>query len=180
MSLPVVWKVFWDLQCPYSRNNWGKLPAIRQRFESNYTIEVHLTSLLFHPQSFPAQCAANLIHSRLGNEAKTKFVDACFENQERYMNKAVGDSRPSEVDAIFATIAEEAGLFNPQLTKEDFLANLHDWQQAALPAWNEHKVALGYGVYGTPKHVINDKLVEGTDSMWGPDEWAEKLRHLDD
>ncbi|MGK3754268.1 MAG: hypothetical protein ACI8RD_006577, partial [Bacillariaceae sp.] len=31
---------------------------------------------------------------------------------------------------------------------------------------------------GAPKNVIDDKLVEDTESAWGPDEWAEKLKTL--
>ena len=50
--------------------------------------------------------------------------------------------------------------------------------QAVKPAYTEHKVALGYGVYGTPKHVIDGKLVPDTESAWGAVEWAEKLKSL--
>ena len=63
-------------------------------------------------------------------------------------------------------------------TKEAFLADLHDWESAVKPAYAEHKIALGYGVYGTPKHVIDGKLVPDTESAWGAAEWAEKLKSL--
>ena len=33
-------------------------------------------------------------------------------------------------------------------------------------------------VYGTPKHVIDGKLVPDTESAWGAAEWAEKLKSL--
>ena len=76
---------------------------------------------------------------------------------------------------------------------------LHDWESAVKPAYTEHKVALGHGVtcrcrnqrrvdgvdgvdrtqvYGTPKHVIDGKLVPDTESAWGAADWAEKLKSL--
>ena len=33
-------------------------------------------------------------------------------------------------------------------------------------------------VYGTPKHVIDGKLVPDTESAWGAGEWADKLKSL--
>ena len=64
------------------------------------------------------------------------------------------------------------------LTKEAFLASLHDWESAVKPAYAEHKVALVAGVYGTPKHVIDGKLVPDRESAWGAADWAEKLKSL--
>lgn len=173
------WKAFVDLQCPYSKIFWGKLPSIRERFSDKYDITVHLTSLAFHPQSFTAQSAANLIQRKKGEDAKLAFIDACYAHQDRFLNAAVGDARKSEIDAIFATIAEEAGLLDDTiLTREMFLAKINDWDDAVWPAYSEHKVALQYGVFGAPKHVINEKLVLDTESAWGPDEWAKMLEDL--
>jgi len=108
-----------------------------------------------------------------------KYVDACFENQELYMNAALGDAKKSEIDSVFADIAEKAGVFDDgNFSKQVFLQQLHDWEKAVKPAYTEHKIALGYGVYGTPKQVIDDKLVPETESAWGPDEWANKLKSL--
>ena len=171
------WKVFWDLQCPFSRQNWEKLPEIRSRFEADYDFEIHLTSLAFHPHAFRAQCAANLVALKLGPAAKQTFVDACMARQERYLNAAVGDARPSQVDAIFATVAEEAGVLDEtNLTHEYFLRHLSDWDEAVKPAYTEHKIALSYGIYGAPKHVIGEKLMVDTESAWGADEWAAYLK----
>lgn len=147
----LTWKIFWDLQCPYSRTSWEQLPSIREKFGNEYEISIHLTSLLFHPQAFPAQCAACLIGGQSGPDAKLKFIDACFENQNRFNNAAVGDARPSEVNAIFASIAKDANLLDGDLTEEIFLNTLGDWDAAVFPAYTEHKQALAYGVYGTPK-----------------------------
>lgn len=174
-----IWKVFWDLQCPFSKKNWLNFSAIRSRFESEYDFEIHLTSLLFHPQAFPAQCAAALIHCKKGDAAKRAFVDACFANQERYMNAALKDPKPSQVAAVFCSIAKETGLLeDDEFNEEYFLSKMNDWEEAVKPAYTEHKFALSYGVYGTPKHVIDDKLVEDTESSWGSDEWVEKLKTL--
>ena len=112
------------------------------------------------------------------------------------MNAALGDARKSDVDKVFANIAEKSGVLDDVFTKEAFLADLHDWEkvsdqcnhhtftpsivhaQAVKPDYAEHKIALGYGVYGTPKHVIDGKLVPDTESAWGAAEWAEKLKSL--
>eukprot|EP00562_Extubocellulus_spinifer_P012494 CAMPEP_0178539080 /NCGR_PEP_ID=MMETSP0697-20121206/314_1 /TAXON_ID=265572 /ORGANISM="Extubocellulus spinifer, Strain CCMP396" /LENGTH=179 /DNA_ID=CAMNT_0020171349 /DNA_START=332 /DNA_END=868 /DNA_ORIENTATION=- len=173
------WKVFWDLQCPYSRANWRNIRALKERFGSEYDFTIHLTSLVFHPQAFTAQCGASLIESHSGRDMMFKYVDACFENQELYMNAALGDAKKSEIDSVFADIAEKAGVFDDgNFSKQVFLQQLHDWEKAVKPAYTEHKIALGYGVYGTPKQVIDDKLVPETESAWGPDEWANKLKSL--
>jgi len=134
--------------------------------------------IAFHPQAFTAQCGASLVESRKGRDALLKYVDACFEHQETYMNAALGDARKSDVDAVFATIAEKAGVLDASFTKEAFLSSLHDWESAVKPAYAEHKIALGYGVYGTPKHVIDGELVPDTESAWGAADWAEKLKSL--
>ena len=63
-------------------------------------------------------------------------------------------------------------------TKEAFLADLHDWESAVKPAYAEHKVALGHGVCGTPKLVIDGELVPDTESAWGAADWAGKLGSL--
>ena len=60
---------------------------------------------------------ASLVESRKGRDALLKYVDACFEHQETYMNAALGDARKSDVDAVFATIAEKSGVL-PQCYAE--------------------------------------------------------------
>ena len=52
---------------------------------------------------------------------------------------------------------------------------MHDWEEVVKPAYAEHKIALGYGVFGTPKFVVNEQLVPDTESTWGPDEWRKVL-----
>eukprot|EP00959_Pyramimonas_sp_CCMP1952_P340268 7126942-Pyramimonas_sp.AAC.2 len=118
------------------------------------------------------------LHVWTGAEKRAKFEDACFAQQESFMNAALGDARKSDVDKVFASIAEGAGVFDAKFTKDAFLSKLHDWEQAVKPAYNEHKVAMGYGVYGTPKHVIREALIADTESAWGPDEWDAKLKTL--
>jgi 2-hydroxychromene-2-carboxylate isomerase len=172
------WEVFWDLQCPYSKLNWQNFSAIRKRFEDEYDFSIHLTSLVFHPQAFTAQCGASLVETYLGRPALLKYVDACFENQERYMNAALGDAKKSEIMAVFADIADKAGLLDSELTRDKFLQELDNWEKAVKPAYTEHKVALEYGVYGTPKQVINEVLIQDTESAWGPEEWTEKQQSL--
>jgi 2-hydroxychromene-2-carboxylate isomerase len=183
------WKVFLDLQCAYSKRFWEKLPEIRERFGDEYHITTHLTSLNFHPQAFAAHCAAALVGHKKGSEARAIYEAACFEHQDTYMNAALGDCRKSDVSAVFCQIAEDAGLLDEDtitttggqeslFTRDYFLKHCNDWELAAKPAYTEHKVALAYGVYGTPKHVIDETLIPDTESSWGPDKWSEVLENL--
>ena len=174
------WQTFLDLQCPYSRNHWMKRKEIEAKFADNYDITYHLTSLAFHPQAFFGQKAAMLVEVKKGKDDKMKFIDACYQNQTRFMNDAIGDARPSEVNAVFADIAQEAGLLDKEdgFTREYFLEHVNNFDMTIKPASVEHKYALTYGVFGTPKFVIDDKLIAGTESSWGPDEWEEKLKEI--
>jgi|UniRef100_A0A8J9S989 hypothetical protein len=172
------WKIFWDLQCPFAKKNWERFPEIKKRFADQFDFSVYLTSLAFHPQAFPGQCAAKLIENFKGTDARFKFIDACYANQERYTNKALGDARMSEIDSVFCDIAKEAGILDEKFNEDFFLANVHDWTEVVKPAYEEHKIAMGYGVFGTPKHVIEDELVLESESSWGPDEWANVVDRL--
>lgn len=114
----------------------------------------------------------------MGRDAFLRFVDACYQNQEKYSLDTLVDPRRSEVIAVFAEIAENAGLLDTDsdgLTKEKFIKEINDKEKAFKPAYTEHKLALSYGVFGTPKNVIDETLIPDTESLWGPDEWAQKL-----
>jgi hypothetical protein len=142
------WKVFWDLQCPYSKKMWEDFKEIQNRFDSDYDITIYITSLAFHPQAFTAQCGASLIEKMKGRDVMFKYVDACYESQDMYMNDSIGDAKMSEIDEVFAKIAEKAGVFDESFTRKKFLQDLHNWEMAVNPAYTEHKIALGYGVFG--------------------------------
>ena len=183
------WKVFWDLQCPYSKKNWEQYDALKAKFGDEYDFSIHLTSLLIHDQAFLAQCAANLVATEHGHasdtnenggghDAKLKFINEAFKQQNKFMSDSLGDAKKSEIIEVFANIAEDAKLFTDTFTKDTFRTDINDWTKAVLPAWNEHKVAVGYNVMGTPKTVIDEKLVENTESAWGPTEWETKLQEL--
>ena len=92
------------------------------------------------------------------------------------MNVALGDARKSDVDAVFANIAEKAGVLDEAFTKEAFLANLHDWESAVKPAYAEHKIALGYGV---TYRCGNQRRVDGvlTPSSARTGLWHAEARH---
>lgn len=64
-----------------------------------------------------------------------------------------GDCKKSDVDAVFAKIAEDAGVLEDNFSKDLFLQDLHDWASVVKPAYAEVKEALAYDVYGTPSHV---------------------------
>lgn len=171
------WQVFWDLQCPYSKISWEKLPDIQNHFSNDYSFDIKLTDLVFHPQSFVGHGAACLIEKHKGSEDRLKFINACFQNQEKYLSAALGNARPSEVDAVFASIAKDATIFDDQFTEEYFLAHLRDWEESQKPAYTEHKEALKLQIYGTPKHVIGDLgLIPDSESSWGVPEFSEKLK----
>ncbi|CAJ1916622.1 unnamed protein product [Cylindrotheca closterium] len=106
----------------------------------------------------------------MGRGALLKYADTCFENQESFMNAAIGDARKSEIKAVFASLAEKAGALDDSFTKDMFLAELDNCENTVKPAFTEHKIALGHSVYDTPIHVIDEKLVPSTESTWGADE----------
>ena len=113
------------------------------------------------------------------------------------MNSAVGDARKSEIVQVFADIAEKAGVLDDDdhdggndeedeqggtsnnskmmLTKSKFIKEINDWEKAIKPAYTEHKKALSHEVYGTPKHVIDEILINNTESDWTADDWMKKL-----
>ena len=68
MAEKPTWKVFLDLQCPYSKICFDKLPAIKERFGTQYAITTHFIALAFHPQAFVAQSAAALIGNVQGED----------------------------------------------------------------------------------------------------------------
>ena len=95
------------------------------------------------------------------------------------MNAAIGDARQSEIDGIFVDIAQQAGILPKNAnSRAEMLVGMHDWEMAVKPAYAEHKIALGYQVYGTPKHVIHNVLVPDTESEWGVAEWTLALSKL--
>jgi hypothetical protein len=184
----ITWHIFWDLQCPYARQHWHQhRHVLANAFREQYDFQIHLTSLAFHAQAFPGQCAAYLLEQEKGPDAKMQFIDACFEHQHEYTNTALPDPTKSEIKRAFANIAQRAGLLDEcdlrgpadnKLSYDDFLTRMDDWETVVKPAYAEHKIALGYGVFGTPKHVIHGKLIPGTESTWGVDEWKTKLDSL--
>jgi hypothetical protein len=172
-----VWDIYWCLQCPFCKISWEKLPSLREAFGHEYDFNIHLTSLLVLSQSFVGQSAAVMIQDILGNDARMKFIDACFTNQSLFTNDAVGDARPSEIREIFAKIAHDANLLTtPELTQEMFVTKIRDY---ARPAWMEHKNALVHGVFVVPKHIVDGKLLDDTESSWGVDEFQAKLKALE-
>lgn len=108
MATKASWKIFLDLQCPYSKRVFDKLPELRARFGNTYDITTHFTALAFHPQAFTALCATVAVGGALDPASRAKYETALFAEQERFMNAALGDARKSEIDAVFADIAESA------------------------------------------------------------------------
>jgi hypothetical protein len=76
-------------------------------------------------------------------------------------------------------LAGKSGVLDDHsFTKKFFLDEIDDLEKAIKPAYTEHKIELGHGVYGTPKNMIDEKLVPDTESGWGPTEWEEKLQKV--
>ena len=166
-------RICYRLKCP--RPTGAGPPELQDAFGDDYEFSVHLTSLAFHPLAFVGQQAAYLVEREKGAAAKAAFVDQCFAQQDRYKTSHLGDYRKSDVDKIFAAIARDAGVCPSESDTQYFLNHLHDWEEVVKPAYAEHKIALGYGVFGTPKFVVNEQLVPDTESTWGPDEWRKVL-----
>ena len=171
------WQMFFDLQCPYSKKLWNKVPALKAKYGSEYRITTHITSLAFHRQSFAVHCAAYLIGIEKGGDARHAFESACYANMDRYVDEAVEKMTKGDLEQVIATIAHEAKLLDDKggLTKEKFLAYLRDRMRVIMPTWFEHKEALALGVFKAPQHVLNGKLIPETDSSWGVDDFEPVL-----
>ena len=171
------WQMFFDLQCPYSKNLWNMVPALKAKYGSEYRITTHITSLAFHRQSFAVHCAAYLIGIEKGGDARHAFESACFANMDRYADEAVEKMTKADLDEVIATIARGAKLLDVMgyFTKDKFLASLRDRIRVIMPTWFEHKEALALGVFKAPQHVLNGKLIPNTDSSWGVDDFEAVL-----
>ena len=172
------WQMFFDLQCPYSKKLWDKVPAIKAKYGSDYKITTHITSLAFHRQAFAVHCAAYLIGIEKGGDARHAFENACFAKMDRYSDsEAVDKMTKADLDQVLATIAQEEKLLDEKgdLTNEKFLASLSDRIRVIMPTWFEHKEALALGVFKTPQHVLNGTLLPDTDSSWGVDDYEAAL-----
>jgi len=165
--------MFFDLQCPFSRKLWAKVPELRDRFGNDYDISLHTTSLAFHRQSFPAQTAAYLIGMERGQEARERFQSALYANMERYVDAEADSMTKSQLYEVFADIAQQEGLL-----VDDFLEKLADREKVIMPTWREHKEALKLGVFKAPQHVINGKLLPDTESSWEIEDYERALSGL--
>ena len=117
------------------QKKWEKVAAIKEAHGDNYDFTIYLTSLVFRPQACTAQCGASLVELYKGRDALLKYVDICMENQDSFMNAAIGDARKSEIKAIFASPAEKAGVVDDSFTEETFLAELDNWEKAVKPQY---------------------------------------------
>lgn len=172
------WQIFVDLQCPYSKKCYAHLDEFKQSFGNEFDISVHVTSLVFHPQAFKAQCCHHAVRDSLGPSAGDIYMKHLFQEQKRYMNDAAKDMTPDQVLNVLADIAAEVGIFDEGLSRAEFLQHSQDWESTTMPAYKAHKFAVSLGVFGTPTHVIDGSIVTDTDSEWGPEEWASKLSGL--
>lgn len=170
-----VWRTVWDLSSADCRVNWQQMPHVRKRFEDDFDFEVVLASLPIYPHSFAASCAASVIATELGLQEKMEFVDACFENQDRYLE--LKDARPSLAREVLADIAKGAGLLkNDKLPRETFLSLLESSEKVAQAAWLEHQQALHSGVFkSVPAHVVDGRLLEEAQSGWKPADFVAAL-----
>lgn len=165
--------MFYELQCPFSKIMATQhMKDIQIRFDSEYDFTFHLTSCVIHQQAFTVQCGASLTELVLGREAMVRYVDACFQHRNLFTNKAMidSDATKSDIDRLFASIAETANIFDLDFTKEKCLTNLHNWDMADQPADTNVKYAYGQSVWCAPLDVIDNKLTTDRESAWGPNE----------
>eukprot|EP00457_Paulinella_chromatophora_P016325 gb/GEZN01017101.1/.p1 GENE.gb/GEZN01017101.1/~~gb/GEZN01017101.1/.p1 ORF type:complete len:243 (-),score=27.31 gb/GEZN01017101.1/:85-765(-) len=185
---PKEWKVFLDLQCPYSKI------CLEQHYEElksafgEYKFSIVLTSLVFHPQAFPAQKAVFAMNLLAGEEARYAYINKIYAEQDRISNAKTSEMTRHDIDGVLADIAAEAGLVkgknnesktgSPTITREALIGKMNDFDNCVKPAYAEHKIALAHKVYGVPKHVIAGQLIEDSESSWGVKEFHQKMRSL--
>lgn len=164
------WEIYLDLQCPYSRTMYNKLPDLKAAFGEEFEMIVRYTALPFHFSAYPA---LQMIH--VPEVDRDAFAKKCFEEQERFYNAKTATLNREQIYEILAELAIESGC---TLQKKELVEKAQDWKLATLPAWVEMKEAIRDRVMGTPISAIDDVVVEGTESAWGVEEWRAKLATL--
>ena len=170
------WKMFFDLQCPYSRKLWGKVPALKEHFGQDFEISLHTTALAFHRQSFPAQTAAFVIGKYKGSEIREQYQNALYDNFDKYSDDATETMTKTDLNGVFADIAQP--FFDETFSRDVFLEKIRDRKEVIMPTWFEHKEALVFGVFKAPQHVIEGHLVPDTESSWEIADYEEALKKL--
>jgi protein-disulfide isomerase len=170
----VPWKIFIDLQCPYSKRVWDNLSKLRAAFDREYHITVHLVPLHFHPQAFTAQCAAKCVQNVMDHSDYWAFVGHLFMHQERYMNTATKDMTRDQIVDVFYELLQ--GCHPGIMDAKEFKAEIAKWNETTMPAYTDAKFAWDHKAFGTPSHVIYGRKIEDTESAWEPPQWAAKLR----
>jgi len=112
----------------------------------------------------------------MGEEAREKFENACYASFDLYSDEATEKMTKADLHEVFGFIAEGAGLFEGEFSKEIFLENIGDWKGNVMPTWFEHKEALTKGVLKAPQHVLNGKLLEDTESSWDVHDYEARLQ----
>ena len=151
----VTWEVHLCLQCPFSAQVYRLLPELKAAFPT-YDIKIVLTALPFHLNGWAAMCMAHV-----EGVDRQAYVKACFDNQDKFSNRATKGLTSDQIFTIFADFVEDkSGKSQEQLVKEALRI-----ATSSTSAWQEFKHGIEAGVIGVPKHVI-DGVVMKTDSSW--------------
>lgn len=165
-----------DLLCPYSKAAYEGLKALADHYEPNEVrIKVVLFPLPFHQHSFTATESVFTITSALGDDQFTPWLEAMYENQERFWNKATKDLSAVQVTNELKELAKKT---LPSLTDEQWEKGMTGYggtkaDQHTRVTW---KYACTRTVTGTPQYTLNGVPFDEADSSWKLKDW---LRIID-
>jgi hypothetical protein len=92
------------LQCPFSKNVYARLPAIREACSSEFDIEIVIMSLPWH---FSASHAQIICHAAVAAGCdREHYIAKCFEMQHLFLNGATAELTREQTFGIFADFAE--------------------------------------------------------------------------
>ena len=173
--MPRKWEVHLCLGCNFSKNVHAVLPELKKAMPE-FEFEIVLMSLPWH---FSAMHGMIIGHAAVaGGCDRDAYISAVFAQQEKILNNATVDLSREQMFAIYADIAEQTSGGKVKKAELVQLAMTRKPIDYHMKAWAECKIGIAAGVMGSPKHVVDGKVLTGTDSAWGVAEYKAKAASL--
>jgi len=167
------WKIYLDLQCPYSKIVFDKIPQFRQHFGSIFQILIQLQAIPFHLSAFQANMGATYVKRNGGLEAYEKYIGFCYESQQDFLNSKTMDMTHRQIYEMFAKKALRA--LDREVTPDEVSKTVDEIIKYAPDTYAEFKDTIQTVNFGAPKFVVEDVFVSAASSHWGTTEWANEF-----
>ncbi|KAE8899689.1 hypothetical protein PF005_g6205 [Phytophthora fragariae] len=167
-----------DLLCPYSKAAYDGVKALASHYEPEQVrVKAVLFPLPFHQHGFTAAESVFTVTSALGADHFTPWLEALYENQERFWNKATKDKSAVQVTDELKALAKKTF---PDLKDEQWERGMTGYggtevDQHTRVTW---KYACTRTVTGTPQYTLNGVPFEDADSSWKLEDWRKVIDPL--